>query len=226
MQEKWPPTVRKFRVFVAAISDSDPVCLCLGWAGRFSKCAGVVRNSTCLLRLFPNLVCAAIAQLCENSAFLSRLFPAYVCDATGVVRKFHVFVAAISGLCVCVPVYVCICVCLCMCRDATQSCENSMFSLRLFPAYVSVCCRSCENSTFSLRLFPVCICVCLDPSGPASRCGPEVFAGISESELCCNTWHSVATTQLLYPHLWELGHAIQSNGPLPQVSLRLISLWS
>ena len=43
MQEKRPPTVRKFRVFVAAISDLVCVCLCLGQAGRFSKCA----------RLFP-----------------------------------------------------------------------------------------------------------------------------------------------------------------------------
>ena len=158
MQEKWPPTVRKFRIFVAAISDSDPVCLCLGRVGRFSKCAGVVRNSTCLLRLFPNLVCAAW-QSCENSVFLLRLFPAYVCNATGVVWKFHVFVAAISGLYVCVSVYVCVCVCvcavtqhshvkipcfhcgyfqlMCLCVTRQESCENSVFSLRLLsPAYM------------------------------------------------------------------------------------------
>ena len=80
-----------------------------------------------------------------------------MCCAT-IVWKFRVFVAAISGLCVrrdrsrvkiprfrcgyfrlvcvCVCVCVCLCVCLCMCRDATQSCENSVFSLRLSPAYM------------------------------------------------------------------------------------------
>ena len=55
-------------------------------------------------------------------------------------------------------------VCVCVCYDA---CENSAFSLRLFPAYVCVCVcatrqESCENSAFLLRLFPanVCVCVC------------------------------------------------------------------
>ena len=77
-----------------------------GPGGPFSKCTGVVRNSTCLLQLFPNLVCAAMMrQSCENSAFLLWLFPAYVCDTTGVMWKFRIFVAAISSLCVCV--YVC-----------------------------------------------------------------------------------------------------------------------
>ena len=64
--------------------------------------------------------------------------------------KFCVFVAAISGVCVCY-----------------DACENSAFSLQLFPAYVCVCVcamrqESCENSAFLLQLFPanVCVCVC------------------------------------------------------------------
>ena len=78
-----------------------------------------------------------------------------------VVGKFRVFVAAIAGLCVCatqrdrscvkIPHFrcsyfqlVCVCVCMCVCmyvlqRTTRQLCENSMLSLRLFPAYVCVC---------------------------------------------------------------------------------------
>ena len=131
------------------------------------------------------------------------------------VWKFCVFIAAISGLCVCMCV--CVCACVYVCAATWHShVKISCFHCSYFQ-HMCVRCRSCENFTFSLQLFLACICVCLDPSGLASRCGPEFIAGISESELCCNTWHSVATTQLLYPHLWELRHAIQSNGPLPQV---------
>ena len=111
MQEKWPPTVRKFRVFVAAISDLVCVYLCLGQAGRFSKCA----------RLFPFKLGWWCNKSWENSAFLLRLLPAYVCvqhDMTGVMWKFRIFIAAISGLCVCVFVYVCVYVCAATC-DAT-----------------------------------------------------------------------------------------------------------
>ena len=120
-------------------------------------------------------------------------------------RKFCVFVAAISDLvCVPLfgpggPVFKCaqlfpfelddatsrgkiprfccgyfrlMCVC-----DATrqESCENSAFSLRLFPACVCVCVcvcvcmyvlrramrQSCENSVLSLRLFPAYVCIYL-----------------------------------------------------------------
>ena len=78
-----------------------------------------------------------------------------------VVGKFRVFVAAIAGLCVCatrrdrsrvkIPHFrcgyfrlVCVCVYICVCmyvlrRATRQSCENSVLSLRLFPAYVCVC---------------------------------------------------------------------------------------
>ena len=108
MQEKWPPTMRKFHVFIAAISDLVCVCLCLGQAGRFSKCA----------RLFPSNLDDATSSW-ENSVFLLWLSPAYVCvrrDATGVMWKFRIFVAAISGLCVCV----CVCVCVCMCCDVRR----------------------------------------------------------------------------------------------------------
>ena len=44
--------------------------------------------------------------------------------------------------------------CVCMCHDVTQLCENSVFSLQLFPVYVSVCDVSCENSVFLLQLSP------------------------------------------------------------------------
>ena len=101
MQEKWPPTVRKFCIFVAAISDLVCVCLCLGQVGWFSKYTW----------LFP-FELGWCNKLWEDSAFLLWLLPAYVCvwcDVTGVVWKFRIFVAAISGLCVCmyVRVYVC-----------------------------------------------------------------------------------------------------------------------
>ena len=78
-----------------------------------------------------------------------------------VVGKFRVFVVAIAGLCVCatrrdrsrvkIPHFccgyfrlVCVCVCMCVCmyvlrRATRQSCENSVLSLRLFPAFVCVC---------------------------------------------------------------------------------------
>ena len=74
-----------------------------------------------------------------------------------VVGRFHIFVAAIAGLCVCamqlnrshvkIPHFrcgyfqlVCVCVCMYVMRCTTrQSCENSMLSLRLFLAYMCVC---------------------------------------------------------------------------------------
>ena len=117
--------MRKFRVFVAAISDLVCVCLCLGQAGRFSN---------------------VHSYFCSNWMMQQ------------VVEKFRVFVAAISGLCACatrrdrsrvkIPHFVaaisglCVCVCVCMYvlrRAMRQSCENSMLSLRLFPAYVCIC---------------------------------------------------------------------------------------
>ena len=104
--------MRKFRVFVAAISDL--VCLCLGQAGRFFKRSA---ESCAIFRVvkiprfrcgYFRLMCARVLRrdrTCENSAFLLQLFPAYVraCAAT-----------------------------------RQESCENSMLLLRLFPAYV--CC--------------------------------------------------------------------------------------
>ena len=114
-----------------------------------------------------------------------------------VMGKFRVFVAAIAGLCVCatqcdrsrvkIPHFrcgyfrlVCVCVCMCVCIyvlrcTMRQSCENSVLSLRLFPAYVCVCCSA----------------LCLDRAGPALRC--LSIAGISESETecvpCCQLPH-------------------------------------
>ena len=74
-----------------------------------------------------------------------------------VVGRFRVFVVAIAGLCVCATrrnrscvkilhfrcsYFRLVCVCVCMYvlrRTMRQSCENSVLSLRLFPAYVCVC---------------------------------------------------------------------------------------
>ena len=52
---------------------------------------------------------------------------------------FHCGYFWLVCVCVCIYVCLCVCVCVCMCCDTTQSCENSVFSLRLFLAYVSVC---------------------------------------------------------------------------------------
>ena len=170
MQEKWPPTVRKFRIFVAAISDLVCVCLCLGQAGWFSKCA----------RLFPFELGWWRNKLWENSAFLLWLLLAYVCvrrDATGVVWKFRIFVAAISSLCVCVCVCVCVYVCVYMCCDARHN------------SRVKIPCFHCGY--FQLMCVFVCSALCLDRAGPALRCSS--IAGISESETecvpCCQLPH-------------------------------------
>ena len=60
--------------------------------------------------------------------------------------KFRIFVVAIPSLCVCV----------CVCVTRQESCENSVFLLRLFPVNVCmcVCYIVCENSAFLLWLFP------------------------------------------------------------------------
>ena len=59
--------------------------------------------------------------------------------------KFHVFVAVISELG--------------MCRD----CDNRVKIPRFCCGYFRLMCatrqESCENSAFSLRLFPACVCV-------------------------------------------------------------------
>ena len=122
--------MRKFCVFIAAISDLVCVCLCLGQVGQFSKCTR--------LFLFKLGWCN---KSWKDSIFLLRLLLAYVCvrcNSTGVMWKFCIFVVAISSLCVCVCV--CMCVCMYVMRCTTrQSCENSMLSLRLFLAYMCVC---------------------------------------------------------------------------------------
>ena len=148
MQEKWPPTVRKFRVFVAAISDLVCVYLCLGQAGRFSKCA----------QLFPFKL-GWCNKSWENSAFLLRLLPAYVCvrrDTTGVVWKFRIFVAAISGLCVCV--YVCAAT-----RDTTV-----VWKFRAFIAAISGLC---------VCLFAL-LCVWTGPGWLWGACQLRVFPNL------------------------------------------------
>ena len=108
MQEKWPPTMRKstfsLRLFLT-------LCVCaFVWARRagFQSAHGYFHSN-----LDDATSCGKIPH------FLLRLLPAYVCvrrNATGVVWKFRIFVAAISGLCVCV--YVCVYICATT-RDAT-----------------------------------------------------------------------------------------------------------
>ena len=125
MQEKWPPTVRKFCVFIVAISDLVCVCLCLGQAGRFFfKVRAVIGWCN---------------KSWENSMFLLWLFLAYVCATWR--NRSHVkiphFRCSYFWL-VCVGVSVCVYVCAATC-NATESCENSVLSLQLFPAYVCVC---------------------------------------------------------------------------------------
>ena len=119
--------MRKFRIFVAAISSL--VCVCAfvwaRWAG-FQSVHGYFRQTWMMQQVMGKFCifvaaisgwcvrCDATGESCENSAFLLRLFPACVC------------------------VYVCVYVCTATC-NATESCENSVLSLRLFPAYVCVC---------------------------------------------------------------------------------------
>ena len=96
MQEKWPPTVRKFRVSVAAISDLVPL---FGPGGPgFNAICGYFQN-VCLIWTGP--VFEVMREVsCENSAFSSRLFPNCMCVLRAtVVWKFRVCIAVISSLC-------------------------------------------------------------------------------------------------------------------------------
>ena len=99
---------------------------------------------------------------------------------------------------------------MCVCNATRQeSCENSAFSLRLFPACMCVCvcvcvCMCCDARCdsrvkipcfhcgyFRLMCVFVCSAFCLDRAGPALRCSSIV--GISESETecvpCCQLPH-------------------------------------
>ena len=96
MWEKWPPTVRKFRVFVVAISNLMPL---FGPGGPgFNAMCGYFQN-VCLVWTRP--VFEVMWEVsCENSTFSLRLFPYCMCVLRAtVVWKFHVCIAVISGLC-------------------------------------------------------------------------------------------------------------------------------
>ena len=92
---------------------------------------------------------------------------------------------------------------------------------------VCVCCvrQSCENSVFALRLFPACVVVLAFVS---------CLGRALDRSFCCIAFPNYVRVFLIYTcqcpikfsprlyfeyqHLGELGHAIQSNGPLLQVS--------
>ena len=164
MQEKWPPTMRKFRVFIAAISDLVCVCLCLGQAGWFSKCTW----------LFP-FELGWCNKSWEDSAFFVAAIASLCVCATRRDRsrvKIPHFCCGYFWL-----VCVCVCVCVYMCYDTW--CNSR----------VKVPCFHC--SYFQLMCVFVCSALCLDWAGPALRCSS--IAGISESEtecvLCCQLPH-------------------------------------
>ena len=97
MQKKWPPTVRKFHVFIAAISDLVCVCLCLGQAGQFSKCVWLLDDATSCGKI-PCFCCSYFRLMCVQH------------DVTGVVWKFCIFRCGYFWLmCVYVCVYICMC---------------------------------------------------------------------------------------------------------------------
>ena len=93
--------------------------------------------------------------------------------------------------------------------------------------------QSCENSVFALRLFPACVVVLAFVS---------CLGRALDRSFCCIAFPNYVRVFLIYTcqcpikfsprlyfeyqHLGELGHAIQSNGPLLQVKVVLYPLTS